>query len=299
MQTRRVAFLGLGSMGLPMAINVARAGFLTTGFDPKREQVQAFAAAGGHAAASPQEAATGADIVLAIPFDGHQVRQVLLGPDGALDGLDAGGTVVVMSTIGASMVKDIAREVEARGFLIVDAPVTGGVQGATAGELTIIASGSADAMQRARPVLEPMARVVHEVGSEPGEGQFVKLLNQLLVGVHIVAASEAVGLAAAAGIDLNKAYDVLCDGFGRSEVFAARVKSVLDQSLTTGGALSIFLKDLPLVQEAAGELGVPVFTLASAVQVFQLAERVLPKGADDAHLIDWARRVAAGEVSQA
>jgi 3-hydroxyisobutyrate dehydrogenase-like beta-hydroxyacid dehydrogenase len=237
--------------------------------------------------------------VLAIPFDGHQVRQVLLGPDGALDGLEPGGTVVVMSTIGARMVKDIARDVQARGFRVVDAPVTGGVQGAKAGELTIIASGSAEAMERARPVLQPMARVVHEVGAEPGDGQFVKLLNQLLVGVHIVASSEAVGMAAAAGIDLKKAYDVLCDGFGRSEVFAARVKSVLDQSLTTGGALSIFLKDLPLVQEAAGELGVPAFTLASAVQVFQLAERVLPAGADDAHLIDWARRVASGEVSDA
>jgi 3-hydroxyisobutyrate dehydrogenase len=279
-------------MGLPMASNIVRASLEVAGFDPRQERVQRLVSAGGRGASSAQEAASGADVALVIPLNAAQVRQAVLEPGGVLDGLVPGGTVVVMATIGPPAVREIAEAVRARGFALVDAPVTGGAQGAEAGTLTIIASAPDDVLNTVRPVLEPMSRVVHHVGAEPGQGQFVKLLNQLLVGVHIVAASEVAAVSAAAGFDLQRVYDVLCDGFGRSEVFAARVKSVLEGNLVTGGSLEIFLKDLPLALDAAAEVGVPAFTLASALQVVRLAERSLPSGADDAALIDWAMRLA-------
>lgn len=291
---RHIGFVGLGAMGLPMASQLVKAGLDVAGFDPRQEQVQALTSAGGRGAGSPREAATGADVALVIPLNAAQVRQAVVEPGGVLEGLEAGSTVVVMATIGAPAVREIAEAVQARGCALVDAPVTGGVQGAASGGLTIIASAPDDVLERVRPVLEPLSRVVHHVGSEPGQAQFVKLLNQLLVGVHIVASSEVAAVAAAAGVDLQRVYDVLCDGFGRSEVFAARVKSVLSGDLTTGGSLEIFLKDLPLALDAAAELNVPAFTLASALQVVRLASRSLPAGSDDAALIAWARDVAAG-----
>ena len=289
---RRVAFVGLGAMGLPMARNLVRGGLDVAGFDPRQQAVQALAQAGGQAADSAHAAADGADVALVIPLNAAQVRQAVLEPGGVLDGLAPGGTVVVMATIGPPAMREIAQAVQARGGQVVDAPVTGGAQGAEAGQLTIIAAAPDAVLDGVRPVLEPMSRVVHHVGREPGQGQFVKLLNQLLVGVHIVASSEVAAITAAAGVDLARVYDVLCDGFGRSEVFAARVKSVLDGDLVTGGSLEIFLKDLPLALDAAADLNVPAFTLASALQVVRLASRSLEPGADDAALIAWAADVA-------
>jgi 3-hydroxyisobutyrate dehydrogenase len=299
MNEQRVAFVGLGAMGLPMATNIARAGFAITGFDPRQERVQALVQAGGKEATSAHEAAQGADVALVIPLDAAQVRQAVLDPGGVLDGLAPSGTVVAMATIGVPAVREIAQAVQSRGFSFVDAPVTGGAQGAQAGALTIIAAAPDAVLQRVRPVLEPMSRVVHHVGTEPGQGQFVKMMNQLLVGVHIVASSEVAAICAAAGFDLQRVYDVLCDGFGRSEVFAARVGSVLEGNLETGGSLDIFLKDLPLALDSAAELNVPAFTLASALQVVRLAARSLAPGADDAALIAWAMNVASAGTDQA
>ena len=290
MTSQRIAFIGLGAMGLPMASNIARAGLDVVGFDVRPEPLTSLADAGGKAAHSAQEAASNADVAIVIPLNARQVQDALFGPDGVLDGLPKGSTVIVMATIGAQALRAIASKLAEGGYACVDAPVTGGAQGAQAGQLTIIAAAPDDVLERVRPVLEPMARVIHHVGTEPGQGQFVKLLNQLLVGVHIVASSEVVAIAAAAGFPLDKAYDVLCDGFGRSEVFAARVKSVVDQNLKTGGSLGIFLKDLPLAQETAAELGVPTFTLASALQYVRLGARALGETADDAELIAWAAR---------
>src|SRR5690349_4506098 len=128
----RAAFIGLGAMGLPMACNLARAGVEVVGFDPRAERVESLVQAGGHGARSAQEAATSADVALTIPLNAEQVRDALFGPDGVLDGLPSGATVLVMSTIGPPAMRDIAAKVQERGMRVIDAPVTGGAQGATA-----------------------------------------------------------------------------------------------------------------------------------------------------------------------
>jgi putative dehydrogenase len=280
-------------MGLPMAQNLVKAGLEVVGVDLRPERGQALVSSGGQTAASPAEASRSADVAVVIPFDGDQLRQALLGPNGVLEQLPPGGLVVGMATAGPTAVKEVAEAVTARGHAYIDAPVTGGVYGAEAGQLTIMASGDEAALDRAMPVLEPMAGKVYRVGSEAGDAQFVKLLNQLLVGVHVVASAEAMALAASRGVDPEVVYKVLCDGFGRSEVFATRVRQALDANLETGGTLRIFQKDLRLGLQAADEAGVPVFALASAFQVVQLAAGLAPE-LEDAGLIaramDLARR---------
>jgi L-threonate 2-dehydrogenase len=289
-----VAFLGLGQMGLPMATNLVKAGVSVHGYDPRPERVAQLVEMGGAGAGSAAEAAAAADTVIAIPFDGAQCRAALLGDRGAVESLAPGGLVIVMATIGRASIQDLAADVAGRGFLLVDAPVTGGAHGARAGTLTIIASGAPDALDRAAPIFEPMSGAVYRVGSEPGAGQFVKLLNQLLVGVHVVATAETLAMGAAAGVDLEQAYEVLCHGFGRSDVFVHRARAVLDGKLETGGSVAIFLKDMALVVQAANSLGVPVFAAASAQQFVELGAALGHTAEDDATLIqmlvDLARR---------
>jgi 3-hydroxyisobutyrate dehydrogenase len=278
-------------MGLPMARNLVKAGLEVVGVDLRPERAQQLASSGGKAAGSPAEAAQQAEVAVVIPFDGDQLRQALLGPDGVLESLPAAGLVIGMATVGPRPVKEVAEAVTARGHAYIDAPVTGGVYGAEAGQLTIMASAPEAALDRAMPVLEPMGGKVYRVGSEPGDGQFVKLLNQLLVGVHVVASAEAMALAASRGVDPEVVYKVLCDGFGRSDVFATRVRQALDGQLQTGGTLRIFQKDLRLGLQAADEAGVPVFALATAFQIVQLAEGLSPE-LEDAGLIARAMHIA-------
>jgi L-threonate 2-dehydrogenase len=284
--TTRVAFLGLGAMGLPMASNLVEAGFAVAGFDVRPERSAALAAAGGQAASTPAEAAIGAQVVAAIPFDAAQERQALLGPGGALETMPTGGLVILMATIGPAALRELASEITARGYRVVDAPVTGGAAGAIAGTLTVIASGSSADLEAATPFLKPMSGQIFHVGTEPGQGQMIKLVNQLLVGTHLAAAAEAMALARAAGADLQQVYDLLITGQARSQMFVSRVGAMLDGGFNTGSSLRIFTeKDMPLVLNAGRELGVPMVTASAALQTMQLAAAFGLEDASDARLI--------------
>ncbi|MBV9354001.1 MAG: NAD(P)-dependent oxidoreductase [Chloroflexi bacterium] len=288
-----VAFLGLGEMGLPMAANLARAGVAVQGFDPRPERAAQLAEFGGEPRPSAAEAADGAEAAIAIVFDGRQCREALLGPGGALEQLPTSAPVMVMSTIGVDAMRSLAAEVQGAGYQVVDAPVTGGAHGARSGTLTIIAAGAPAALDAADPLFRPMSGQVYRVGSEPGTGQFVKLINQLLVGVHLAATAEAMAMGQAAGIDLGQLYEVLCHGFGRSDVFVQRARAVIEGNLKTGGSLAIFQKDMALVLQAAGQVGVPAFAAASAQQYFQLAAAAGHGAEDDAALIQMLVDLAA------
>jgi len=288
---RAVAFVGLGAMGLPMARRLLGAGVAVAGYDPRAERAAALAAAGGRAAPSAEAAADGAEAALLIPFDAAQLREALLGPAGALHRLPRGAPVVAMATIGPAAARELADAVVARGGAYVDAPVTGGVARAEAGTLAFIVSGAPDTLDRVAPLLAPMASAVYRVGTAPGAAQLVKLINQLLVFVHLAVAGEAMAMGAAAGVDLAQLYEVLVHGAGRSEIFASRARALLDGT-PTGGTLGIALKDFPLVLETARELGVPLFTGAAAHQLVQLARAAGRADAEDTALIallmEWA-----------
>ncbi|MCC7369367.1 MAG: NAD(P)-dependent oxidoreductase [Chloroflexi bacterium] len=282
----RVAFLGLGAMGLPMACNLAEAGFEVAGFDVAAERSAQLAERGGRAAATPADAARGAQVVAAIPFDADQERAALFGPNGALETLDPGGLVILMATIGPVALRALAADITARGFRVVDAPVTGGASGAQAGTLTVIASGAAVDLAAAAPILKPMSGQVFQVGTEPGQGQMIKMVNQLLVGTHLAAAAEAMALARAAGADLQQVYDLLITGQARSQIFVSRVGAMLDGGFQTGSSLRIFTeKDMPLVLETGRAFGVPMVTASAALQTMQLAAAFGLEDASDAKLI--------------
>lgn len=282
----RVAFLGLGAMGLPMASNLVEAGLEVAGYDVLPERSALLAERGGLAAATPAEAADGAQVVAAIPFDADQEWAALLGPGGALETLPAGGLVILMATVGPAALRDLAAEITSRGHRVVDAPVTGGVAGAEAGTLTVIASGSAEDLSAAEPILKPMSGQVFHVGLELGQGQMIKLVNQLLVGTHLAAAAEAMALARAAGADLQQVYDLLITGQARSQMLVSRVGALLDSNFNTGSSLRIFTqKDMPLVLNAGREYGVPMVTASAALQTMQLAAAFGLEDASDARLI--------------
>ena len=236
--------------------------------------------------APPAEAATGADALVAIPFDADQIRASLWGQDGALETLAPGRLVILMSTVGPRAMRDLADDLVARGHRVVDAPVTGGATGAAAGTLTVIAAGAPADLDAAEPILQPMAGQIFRVGSEPGQGQMIKLVNQLLVGTHLAAAAEAMALASAAGADLQQVFDLLKTGAGRSEILVSRVGALLDGSFDTGSSLRVFTaKDIPLVLEAGREHGVPMVTASAALQTMLLGRAFGLEDASDAHLI--------------
>jgi 3-hydroxyisobutyrate dehydrogenase len=267
----KVAFLGLGAMGLPMAANLVEAGFEVAGFDVRPERSAELAERGGQAAGSPAEAASGASVVAAIPFDAEQVRQALLGPGGAFETLAPDSLVIQMATVGPKAMRTLADEIVRRGYRVVDTPVTGGAAGARAGSLTVIAAGAPADLDAADPILKPMAGQIFRVGTEPGQGQTIKMVNQLLVGTHMAATIEAMALARAVGADLQQVYDLLISGQARSQIFVGKVATMLEDDLQTGGSLRIFTsKDMPLVLDAGREYGVPMVTASAALQTMQL-----------------------------
>ncbi|WP_352530653.1 MULTISPECIES: L-threonate dehydrogenase [unclassified Mesorhizobium] len=264
----RVAVIGLGSMGFGMAQSLKRAGFEVTGFDIDDAAVQRFVAEGGLGASTPAQAAQDADVVVSVVVNAAQTEAILFGAGGVAETL-AEGTVFVSS---ATMDPDVARKLAGRlgaiGGLYLDAPISGGSVRAADGALTILASGSAPAFAKARPVLDAMAAKVYELGEEPGVGAAFKMINQLLAGVHIAAASEAIVFAARQGLDLGKVYEVITASAGNSWMFENRVPHVLDGDYTPRSAVDIFVKDLGIIQDMARSAKFPVPVAAAALQMF-------------------------------
>ena len=209
----RVAVLGLGAMGLPMATRLAACGFEVAAFDVAAERVGLAVAAGAVAAASPAAAAEGADVVLVGVRDGAQLEAALFADDGAAATLAPGAVVVVTSTVGAEAVQEAADRLDAA---VVDAPVSGGPVRAGEGTLLIMVGGAGDDVAAARPVLDALASTVTVAGPRVGDGQLLKTVNQLLCGVHTAAAAEALALAHALGLDLDATIDVLGRGAAAS-----------------------------------------------------------------------------------
>jgi len=276
----RVAVIGLGSMGYGMATSLRRAGFAVTGCDVSPETVARFVAEGGRGAATPAEAAAQADVVVSVVVNAAQTEVILFGDHGAADTLSEGAVVVSCATMDPDVARRLAARLEATGRHYLDAPISGGAQRAAQGELTILASGSAAAFAKARPALDAMAAKLYELGSQPGQGAAFKMINQLLAGVHIAAASEAIAFAARQGLDIAKVYEVITASAGNSWMFENRMPHVLDGDYTPRSAVDIFVKDLGIVQDMARNLKFPVPVSAAALQMF-LMTSAAGMGRDD------------------
>jgi 3-hydroxyisobutyrate dehydrogenase len=268
MPKQKIAVIGLGSMGMGMARQLVGAGFEVTGCDVREEALEAFVAAGGKRAASPAEAAEGAGLVVVVVVNAAQVEEALFGDAGAAPVLEPGAVVMQSSTVPPSFVRAIAEPLREAGLLLLDAPISGGAKGAAEGKLTVMGSGPPEAFDKAEAALAAMAGKVYRLGDEPGVGSTVKMINQLLAGVHIAAAAEAIALATRAGADPRQVYEVISNSAGSSWMFNNRVPHILEGDYTPLSAVEIFVKDLGLVLDSGRELRFPLPLAAAAHQLF-------------------------------
>ncbi len=286
----RIGWLGLGAMGGPMAACLARAGHQVHGYDIVADRAAALAADGVRAAPSIAAAVTGAELAAIMVATPDQLRQVLFGPGGAAAALPAGATVLIMATVGPAAAEEAAARLAGRGSTVLDAPVSGGVSRAAAGDLLIMVSGPAAAIEQAQPVLGALARTAPVVGPAPGDGQRMKLVNQLLCGVHIAAAAEALAFAEALGLRPADCWQVLRDGAAASFMFDDRgERMVSGQFGHVRSALDIFVKDMGLVGAAAQAAGADIPLATAAAQLYRRGHDQGLGRLDDAALISVLR----------
>ena len=256
--TEKIGFIGLGRMGLPMSYNLLRAGYDLTVHNRSQEKVRQIADAGATAATSAAEVAATCEIVLACLPDVDTCETVLLGDDGVLANARPGQIIVDHSTVGSATSKACAAAAESRGAMFLDAPISGGTERATDGTLTIMVGGPKAAYEALLPAFDTMGAVVRLVGPT-GSGTAAKLVNQLLVGVHMVAAAEAMLLGAKSGADPALVFELVNSGWGQSFVLGRNATAMLDRDFDGARTqLRVFLKDLGLIQEMARDLDTPI-----------------------------------------
>jgi 3-hydroxyisobutyrate dehydrogenase-like beta-hydroxyacid dehydrogenase len=276
----RVGFLGLGIMGGPMAASLRRAGYELTVFNRTRDRAETFANEHGAAvAATPAEAAAGAEAVLTMVVDGAQVRALLLGGDGVAAGAAPGTLCIDMSTIAPGEAREIGSALAEQGLRFVDAPVTGSSPRARDATLTIMAGGASDDVARARPLLEAMGSLVLHVG-ELGQGQMLKLINNAVAASHAAVLAQALVAARATGVDLDALVQVMRAGSGGSAMLDLKAGPMLEHDWSTLFKTEHMLKDLRLCLDAAQEAGVP-FPAAAATRDALVAAVGRGHGEDD------------------
>ena len=282
----RIAVIGLGSMGMGAALSLLKApGMEVFGVDPREAARAEFAGAGGAAVACAADLPEGTEAALLLVVNAAQAEAALFGPEGAAPRLAPGAVLIVSATVAPDDARRLAAKAEAAGLLYLDAPVSGGAAGARAAAMTVMASGSEAALARARPVLDAVARKVWHLGAEPGLGSTMKVVHQLLAGVHIAVAAEAMALGIRAGVEPRTLYEIVTSAAGNSWMFENRMPHVLDADETPSSAVDIFVKDLGLVGDLARAVAFPAPLAAQAHQLFVSARAQGHGGVDDAFVI--------------
>ena len=281
---KKIAFVGLGSMGLPMTKNLLLKGFQVQGCDTNPKALEFFCAAGGIAAATAVEAATSADAMLLMVVNAAQAETVLFG-SGAIDALPNNAIVCLMATCPPGSVEKLAARVEAAGKRFVDAPVSGGVAGAIAGSLTIMAATTKPTFDDIRPVLDAMGQRIFHVGDKAGQGATFKAVNQLLCGVHIAVLAEAFALAAKVGVNLDILLEIMSGSAASSWMLKDRGPRMLKSDPDVSSAVDIFVKDLGIVLETGREMKAALPIAALAYQMFLAASGRGEGLADDSQVI--------------
>jgi len=280
-----VGVIGLGAMGMGVAQSLLRGGFEVHAFDIRREAVDKIAAAGGYAADSPAVLAKKVDAVVVLVINADQTETVLFGENGAAANLAPGSVVIASATVSPEFARALGKRLAGMGLLMIDGPVSGGAAKAASGEMTIMASGAPEAFARCEGVLKAIAGKVYRLGDEPGPGSVVKMVNQLLAGVHIAAAGEAMALAIRAGANPDQVYEVICNSAGGSWMFQNRVPHILAGDYTPLSAVNIFVKDLGIVLDYAKKSVFPLPLSATAHQMFMQASAAGHGAEDDSAVI--------------
>jgi len=264
-----ICVIGLGSMGMGAAKSCLRAGLNTWGVDLNSAALESLRQAGARDAQTSASAfADQLDAVLLLVVNAKQVKAILFGEEGLAAKLRPGTVVMVSSTLSAQDAQLIEQRLAEHQLLMLDAPVSGGAAKAASGEMTVMASGSDAVFAQLQPVLDAVAAKVYRVGKEIGLGSTVKIIHQLLAGVHIAVGAEAMALAARAGIPLETMYEVVTNAAGNSWMFENRMKHVVDGDYSPKSAVDIFVKDLSLVADTAKSLHFPLPLASTALNMF-------------------------------
>lgn len=281
----KVGVIGLGSMGMGAALNLLKKGHSVTGCDIRAESRAAFSEAGGAVVDTPNKLPADLEAVVVFVINAAQTEQVLFGETGCLSVMPKGGVVLCCATVAPEAAKALGKKIEDAGFLMLDSPVSGGSTGAHAGTMTVMGSGSGAAFDKAGPVLEAVSTKVWRLGDEIGVGSTVKMVNQLLAGVHIATAAEALALGIRAGADSETLFKVISESAGSSWMWQNRVPHILAGDDTPSSAVNIFVKDLGIVLDQARALTFPLPLAAAAHQLFLAAAANGQGYKDDAFVI--------------
>ena len=282
----KVGFVGLGVMGRPMALNLVKAGYAVTVFDLNPAAVSLLEQAGAQTAKTVAEVAAGSDIFITMVVNDVQFKSVLFDPGLAAHSLKPGATVIGMSTMSRATVIEVARELTEMGIDYVDAPVSGGEVGAIAAELSIMVGASQAVFDRCKPLLEVMGKRLYHVGQNIGDGQAVKMINQLMVCVHLLSAAEGLNFAAKLGLDQHMVFDILLNSAGGSWILGNRGPRMVDHAFTTvKSAFHILIKDLGYVMDAADDLKHPLVLGSAANQLFKMAHTTGLRDLDDSAML--------------
>ncbi len=271
----KIGFIGLGNMGLPMAQNLIKAGHQVEGLDVSAASVEKLKSAGGAAAANAKDLASRSDVIVTMLPSGKEVREVYLGAGGIVDNAKAGALLIDSSTIDVDTARGVAKAAEGKGLLMVDAPVSGGVGGAQGATLTFMVGGSDAAFAKAKPVLEAMGKTIVHAGGA-GNGQAAKICNNMVLGVSMIAVSEAFVLAEKLGLDAQKLFDISSKSSGQCwsmttycPVPGPVPTSPANRDYAAGFTAAMMLKDLKLAQEASRSAGANTPLGAQAGTIYQ------------------------------
>jgi 2-hydroxy-3-oxopropionate reductase len=289
--TTSLAFIGLGIMGSPMSVHLAKAGHAVAGHNRSPGRAGDLVAAGGREATSIADAVADADVVAVMVPDSPDVRDVLVGDGGVFASARPGTLIVDFSSIRPDVTVELAEQAAAQGFRMIDAPVSGGEAGARNAALSIMVGGAADDVEAARPILEVVGRTVVHVGPN-GAGQTVKAANQLIVAANIEALAEAVVFLQAYGVDLAAALEVLGGGLAGSAVLSQKRQNMLDHSFSPGFRIALHHKDLGIVTSAAREVGVVLPVAGLVAQLTASAVATGDGGLDHSGLLRGVERLS-------
>lgn len=275
----KAGVIGLGDMGSGLAKNLIANGFETSGFDLSETRMVEFVKMGGVACSGPGDVGRHADAVYVMVMNGDQAKDVILGKDGLSSTMDQGGIIFLTATIKPSDARQIGTALEGSGLHFIDTPVSGGFPGAQGGTLTMMAAAPDELMAAAKPLMEAVSGTIHHVGRAPGEGQVMKACLQSIIGSIFSATFEAAALAAKAGVSGQALYNVVSTSGAGCGITKTALENIIDRQFEgTGSGIGTMHKDLTISLNMAEEMGVPLFTAATAMQIFHQGKTKYPHG---------------------
>lgn len=293
----RISFIGLGVMGKPMAKNLLKAGHQLVVYDVIKERVEELVGSGAEAAGNCRDAASKGDVIILMLPDSSDVQVAMLSEDGVLKGARSGSTIIDMSSIAPLVEINLEKKARSKDLKMLDAPVSGGEPGAIQGTLSVMVGGDEKTFKEVEHILQVMGKSVVRVG-DIGAGQFTKIINQVLVGIHLQAMSEALVFAEKAGLDIQKVYDAIKGGLAGSKVLDAKVPLVLKRNFKPGFRIKLQIKDLRNAIETGRELGVPLPAASLSYSFFIACDAAGRGGLDHCALITAAEELAKTKVGE-